>query len=123
MNYTGADGDTVSLDFTAADMRELYTECIVPDMQDGTIGLYSFSSDVNYEFYDCEIELYFFDQTPEVYLINGARVPATADTATEGGAHRGFYTYATPSSQRTNAWLAEHGVAPDTLAELYKDVG
>lgn len=120
VRYTDANGDSVSLDFTAADMRELYTECIVPDMRDGTIGLYSFSSDVNYEFYDCEIELYFFDQ-PDGNISSG--YVETADASIEGGAHQGFYTYATPNSERTNAWLAEHGVALDTLAELYKYVG
>lgn len=29
-----------------------------------------------------------------------------------------FYTYATVFSERTNAWLAEHGIEPSTLEQL-----
>ena len=40
------------------------------------------------------------------------------DARYEGTFSAGFYTYATVFSERTNAWLAEHGIEPSTLEQL-----
>ena len=94
-----------TLELTAAEALELYNDCILPDMRDGTIGLVWLEADADYraEVYDCciSMDLRGQDRGREEYV----------DYET-------FYTYATVFSERTNAWLAEHGIEPSTLEQL-----
>ena len=101
------DGETTveTLELTAEEALELYNDCILPDMRDGTIGLVWLEADTDYraEVYDCCISIDIRDQ----------------DRSREGYVdYETFYTYATVFSERTNAWLAEHGIEPSTLEQL-----
>ena len=84
-------------DLTAEMAYELYTECIVPDMLDGNIGiiwLRDFESSEYYNFYcAADITIYLYKRD-------------------ENGNYRehAFNTTPTVNSLRTNAWLAEHSI-------------
>lgn len=101
------DGETAveTLALTAEEAVELYNDCILPDMHDGDIGIVWLESDEEYrtEVYDCCITIDL--QVP------GHNRDDYVDYET-------FYTYATVHSERTNAWLADHGIHPSTLEEL-----
>lgn len=92
--------------FSAEEIVELYNECIVPDMEDGTIGRYWLISDRDYyeTVYAAGIS---FD------LCEG--VPGAKNDHDVRSDH--FYTVPTVDSVRTNAWLADHGVTLYTIAE------
>lgn len=101
-----AGGTTVeTLEITPEEAVELYNECILPDMKDGTIGLVWF--DAGEEFrasvYDCCISI---------------ELSRPGHGRDDYDRYETFYTYATIWSERTNAWLAEHGVEPSTLEAL-----
>lgn len=103
VNWTDENGEVNNLELSPSEAAELYHECVLPDMKDGTIGLVWFNESGGYlkEVYDCCINI-------------ELRV---RDRGT-GQSYEHFYTYATIWSQRTNAWLAEHGITPLTPAEL-----
>ncbi len=102
VNWTAAGGGQQILELSPAEAAELYNECILPDMEDGSIGLVWFDSDGEYlsEAYDCRINLELSRDTHE---------GCTTDY---------FYAYATVRSERTNAWLTERGVALATPEQL-----
>ena len=83
--------------FSAEEMAELYNECILPDMREGKIGIVWYGDNEGFgeSVYDCEIRIYWGK-------MNGSRW---------------FSTTPTIWSERTNAWLTEHGVTLLTLAE------
>lgn len=98
------DGDVTSvesLELTAEEALELYRECILPDMREAKIGLIWFTGGEVSEAYDCCISLELSHFSP-----------------TEGKSCETFYTYATVYSERTNAWLLEHGAGLHTPEEL-----
>ena len=82
--------------FSAEEAAELYNECILPDMREGKIGIVWYGEDGEFgeSVYDCSIEIHWSE--------GGGRVLRTTPTIW---------------SERTNAWLAEHGVTLLTLAE------
>lgn len=88
---------------------ELYDTCIVPDMRDGNIGQLRIVQDEEY-----------FTETEPIHIY------ATGVYTTAKGDY-GYDTYEispTAASERTNAWLREHGVLVQTLAEAYSiDIG
>ena len=87
---------------------ELYTECIVPDIADGTLGRVWLFTDENYAkgIYNCQIEMEFHHRN--------------ADGTTDS---HWFHTTPTPESRRTNAWLTEHGVELETFWEALERAG
>ena len=97
------------LNLTVDEFWELYDTCIVPDLRDGNIGQLRIVQD----------EKYFTEGEP-------IRIYATGVYTTAEGEYS-YDTYEiqpTASSERTNAWLREHGVLVQTLAEAYGiDVG
>lgn len=102
----GADGTEVEmLDLTPDEAVELYTNCILPDMKDGTIGLVWYDTDEEYRasVYDCCIN---------IDLISPGHGRDDYDR------YETFFTYATVFSERTNAWLADHGIEPSTIEAL-----
>ena len=108
MNWAVPDGDGTavkSIELTTDEALELYNECILPDMRDGTIGIVWFEADDEYRgsVYDCCISM-------------ELRSPSRLQEDYEQ--YETFYTYATVWSERTNAWLEAHGVEPSTLSEL-----
>lgn len=79
---------------TAEEALELYTQCIKPDVADGTLGRIWLVLDEDYysTVYDCSISIEF-------------RASNGGDTS-----YYGFYTVPTTESLRTSRWLTEHGV-------------
>lgn len=85
------------LELTEQEALELYQECILPDMQDKTIGLVWYRTDAEYydSVYDCRIEI-------DVQYRDASYM---------------FYTVPTIWSVRTNDWLLEHGAQLRLLDE------
>ena len=85
---------------TVEEAMELYRDCILPDMRDGTIGIVWYRMDDDYynSVYDCRIE---------IDLKRSYNLPVSDS----------FYTVPTIWSERTNEWLTEHGIELKTLAE------
>lgn len=121
VTYTGADGEYVSEKLTAEEMYELYTDCIVPDMNDECIGRVWLETDEEYldTVYDCtvnfEIKVYVGDSAVNAG-VQTTRPAAVGDEYT----YYHFYTTPTKNSTRTTAWLKAHGIEPATLAETEK---
>lgn len=94
------------LELTAAEANELYYDCILPDIRDCTLGRIWLIDDEEYlnTVYDCNIG---------IECTEYERGPGSES----GPYHQYFYTVPTVDSVRTNAWLEEHGVILDTLAE------
>ncbi|MCM1149609.1 MAG: hypothetical protein NC319_05935 [Butyricicoccus sp.] len=96
--------------FTPEEAEELYNDCILPDMADGTIGTVWLITDEEYEstVYDMRISI-------------DARMLEKDGPVLFGGPQQyrydNFYTVPTVNSARTNRWLAEHGVIMRTVAE------
>ncbi len=87
--------DMETLYLTAAEAYELYTECILPDIADGTLGRIWLVLDKDYydTVYNCSISLELRQKRGSGEL-----------------EYDYFYTVPTVDSLRTNAWLTEHGV-------------
>ena len=87
-----------ALELDSAQALELYVQCILPDMRDGTIGLVWFSADEEYyeTVYNCRISL---------------------DVSTPNQNVTEFYTVPTVYSEHTNAWLEAHGIVLETISE------
>jgi len=96
------------LEMTDAEAYELYTECILPDIADGTLGRIWLFTDEAYarSIYNCHIEMEFHHRN--------------ADNTTD---NHWFHTTPTPESYRTNAWLKEHGVELETYWEALERAG
>lgn len=96
-----SDGDTSmvrTIELTSEEAAELYNECILPDMRDGSIGIIHYGTDEAYyeQFYDCTIYISYTGS---------------------GGAPMTISTSPTVLSSRTNDWLRAHDVPLHTLAE------
>lgn len=96
------------LQLNDAEAYELYTECIVPDIADGTLGRIWLFTDEDYarSIYNCRIEMEFHHRN--------------ADGSTDS---HWFHTTPTPESFRTNAWLEAHGVKLETFWEALERAG
>lgn len=108
VSWTVPDGDGTTietLDLTPEEAVEFYNDCILPDMQDGNIGIVWFDVDDEYRasVYDCCIYIELND---------------LGHSRDDYDRYETFFTYATVFSERTNAWLAGHGVEPHTMVEL-----
>ncbi|MGE4353211.1 MAG: hypothetical protein AB7D36_03890, partial [Oscillospiraceae bacterium] len=93
-----SNGEWAYMDFPPEEVYELYTQCIFPDMQDGTIGLLDLGADEEFEFYSNQIEIYLYE-------------PVENSEKSDDVNSEYFYTYPTNKSVRTNAWLKAHGVS------------
>ncbi len=99
---------------TPEEASELYNECILPDMAEGTIGTVWIIADEEYEntVYALRISIDARTVGRTVFAVHGPG-PSTS-TAYE---YEYFYTVPTVTSVRTNRWLAEHGIILRTIAE------
>jgi len=88
-------------------IMELYNQCIVPDIADGTLGRIWIINDREYEdtVYSAEISI-------------DARVVAQGQDG-ERYDYTYFYTVPTVDSHRTNRWLEEAGFKLHTLSDIY----
>lgn len=59
VSWVNAQGEPESLELSGAEAAELYWNCILPDMQDGNIGLvwYAGAGAENSEVYDCRVSM------------------------------------------------------------------
>ncbi len=90
VSWVNAQGEPESLELSGAEAAELYWNCILPDMQDGNIGLvwYAGAGAENSEVYDCRVSMELVKEAAR-----RARITAIS-------------TLTPPSaSERTNAWL------------------
>ena len=85
---------------SAEELYELYTQCILPDIADGTLGRIWLIQDDAYSRTVCDASIYFECTGPG-----------------RGGSYQSFYTVPTVDSARTNAWLSAHGVTLLTVGE------
>lgn len=92
LEYYG--GDSISL--TVEEAYELYTECILPDIEDGNLGRIWIITDEDYysSVYDCSINIELSRQVDGRWQYDSFRTTPTVD------------------SVRTLAWLREHGIEP-----------
>lgn len=97
-------GEEYTLELSEEDAHELYYDCILPDMADGTIGLVWLVQDNGYydSVYDCSIYIECYER---LRTLDG------------GERYQSFHVVPNENSLRTNAWLADHGVRPLTLSE------
>ena len=91
-------------DLTPEEAEELYTDCILPDMEDGTIGRIWFIPDDEYR-----------ESTTSAYVFMDVREANPGKG--EPYIYDYFHTTPTTSSRRTNAWLEARGIPLLTLAE------
>ena len=101
-------GDGNSMMLSREDAYELYTQCIVPDLRDGTLGRVWLVEDEDYG-----------------RTVYNLQFSMNLSEYTEGqvSAYEYFYTVPTVDSVRTNAWLTEHGVVLETLWEYLERTG
>jgi ABC-2 type transport system permease protein len=128
MKYPVSDGRTPAAEravvpytwtLDPAEAAELYDECILPDIADGTLGRLWVIHDDDYRgtVYDAGIYIEL-----RVKRAEGTAIEAPDSTMPYAEDERGnlydyFQTTPTVDSVRTNAWLAAHGVTLHTLAE------
>ena len=104
-----ADYPTIRL--TSRAMYQLYNECILPDLEDGTLGRLYLTDEEAYsnEVYNLTIRF-------ELYDLEAAK-KREQEGIYDGSIWEDFFTHPTIYSTRTNAWLTEHGVRLETVAE------
>ncbi|MGN1002177.1 MAG: hypothetical protein ACI4PC_05350 [Oscillospiraceae bacterium] len=93
-------------ELTPEEAMELYTDCILPDMAEQTIG-----------------KIWLIDGESYRQSVYSTTIRIDARTASDspysdGYRYEYFYTVPTTGSQRTNLWLSAHGVEMLTLAQL-----
>jgi hypothetical protein len=95
--------DYQNLELTAEEANELYYTCILPDINDGTLGRIWIINDEDYlnTVYACSVSIECNKRDSEGEYT-----------------YQNFYTVPTVDSARTNAWLEEHGVTLYTEGEL-----
>lgn len=100
------DNQYQSLSLTSEEANELYYECILPDILDGTLGKIWLIYDADYydTVYACTINI-------ECNERSGSGGDGKYD-------YQYFYTVPTVDSSRTNAWLRERGVVLHTEGEM-----
>lgn len=114
--------------FTAGEMYELYTQCILPDMAEGKIGKLWIIDDEDYSntvyAATIQIEMWYDETTTTRYEGDMEIYTATYETAQSNG--RQSFTFSivpTAESTRTTQWLADHGVVLNTVADQYAITG
>ncbi len=94
---------------TQAEAWELYSQCILPDMAEGTLGRVWLVEDEDFRrtIYNLTINISFGHPDPDG----------------KGWSGRSFYTVPTVDSRRTDAWLLEHGILLQTYQEAMEAAG
>ena len=96
-----------SVELTAWDAHELYYDCILPDMAEGTIGAVGLIEDEKYSRrqYDCSIYIDCYERL---------RTPGAEER------FQSFYIDLSRDSTRTLNWLHEHGIYPMSVRRAYE---
>ena len=124
--YEVYDEEPYQLELTAEEAYELYTECILPDIAEGTLGRIWIITDEEYRdtVYNVQISMGVQQPRPD-WAVTGivAAEYATAEAAYDKEfpyQYDHFSTVPTVNSRRTNAWLESHGVPLETIREAYE---
>ncbi len=88
-----------SRSLTSAEAYDLYANCILPDMLEGTIGTVWFGKKSRY-----------YNPQHEGHIEFEVSLLPDGSTDEYGRSYSHYYFVPTENSHRTNAWLAEHGV-------------
>lgn len=105
-------GNHVELELTGDQTWELYSKCVLPDMEEGLIGLVWLQDDpegFSQLFMDCRINLNFVDNS-----VPGTNTEGSGETSMRGYT---LNTNLTTRSLRTLAALSKLGIEPLTYAE------
>lgn len=91
-----------TLALTPDEAYHLYNECILPDIDDGTLGKIWLTPDDTYynSVYDCTVSFSLVTQLGEDNYESDY-----------------FYTTLTVNAQRTLSWVREHGITPVTMGQ------
>lgn len=112
--------------FTPAETYELYSQCILPDIKDGTLGRVWIIADSEYRdrVYDANINISArIEKEDRQQLDETLTVPRT-ESADDSYIYDNFRTVPAAASVRTTKWLLDHGVILYTnsgVAELEKN--
>ncbi len=111
-------------DFSAEEMWELYTECIIPDLAEGKLGKLWIIEDDDYFNTVCSgrlsIEFWYYPENNTSDRAYAAEVTVEAPrpiTAIDDGRNTSTFTTTPTVGSRTYNWLAEHGVLLHTVGE------
>jgi len=107
-----------TLSLTAEDAWELYSECVVPDLADGTLGKVWILDDGAYMRNAMEAEIR-IEARERADRVPQANVPYATVRGDGEYVYDGFWTVPTVDSARVNAWLEARGVALHTAGETY----
>lgn len=102
--YPLGGGEDYSVELTESEAHELYYDCMLPDMADGTLGLVYLIEDNGY--YDTE-----YDCTIYIDCYERLRTPGA------GERYQSLYVNVSAAAERTCEWLAQHGIHPLTIRE------
>lgn len=108
-SYNGESGHHSQTSITSEEAYELYSQCILPDIKDGTMGFIDSSwldIDNGFETMNCSINIYFFSRSEDGRYFDEGYLNVSP----------------TDKSLRTNKWLEEHGfeVRPYTETQYYQ---
>jgi ABC-2 type transport system permease protein len=124
--YEVYDAEPYQLELTAEEAYELYTQCLLPDVADGTLGRIWIVTDDAYQdtVYNLQISLGVQQPRPG-WTVDGIAereptMPGEAYAKEIPYQYDHFSTVPTVDSWRTNAWLESHGVPMETLREAYE---
>lgn len=108
MTGDGSDDQYLSWEFTPEELSDLFNNCIVPDINDGTLGRIWLFPDEEYE-----------RSVYSAYISIDARTMDKSEyNIPNNYVYDYFHTTPTIYSVRTNQWLIEHGVTLHTIAEV-----
>jgi ABC-2 type transport system permease protein len=109
IGYTDASGNYVTEPLKAGEAYELFTQCVVPDMSEGTLGRVWLDVDEGYyeSVYAASVNIELMERRPD-------------------GSYKSesFRTTVTVDARRTAAWISERGIELTTQSELndrYRD--
>lgn len=116
--YNDTNAHTATWTLTSEEAEELYTQCILPDMADGTIGRVWLITDEEYKNTVYAARISIEARVPrEAQAWNGLNAEGVIYYGPPEYSYDYFYTVPTVNSVRTNRWLESHGVILRTVAE------
>lgn len=108
--YTTGEEDPVFLELTSEEAYDLYTRCILPDLEEGTLGRVWLITGEDYARTVSNLQI-------TISLVY-TRPGSTSLERAQDVEYDFFYTVPTRDSWRTNRWLQAHGVKVRTLWDL-----
>lgn len=112
-------------DLTPAEQARLYNECVLPDLQDGTLGYINVVENDDYANYKYDCSIRFELRYPKGSGEEAAHRNYTYWTTQDGVTyyHTYFTLYLTTDAARTVEFLNDHGIFPATVMESARAQG